>query len=422
MKRLRWWLLPLVLVSMATAYVAWTNLGGEEVVDDSPALPSTTAQVERGAYLARAGNCATCHTQRGGAPYAGGRPLVTPFGTVYSSNLTADPEHGLGRWNAGHFWRALHHGRSRDGHLLNPAFPYNSTSRLTREDSDALFAYLRTVPSHARANTPHDLRWPYGTPLALAVWRTLYFRPGETVTDGQRSAEWNRGAYLVHALGHCGACHAPRDALGAIEKEFELGGGQLAMQNWYAPSLRAADEASVATWSVDEIVLWLRGGFTARGHASGPMAEVVQGSTQYLNDADLRAMATYLRSLPSSAGASPAKTVSAPGQDWNRGQKIYQDHCETCHGTQGQGVPGAYPALAGNRAVTMAVTSNLVQSVLYGGFAPSTVANPRPFGMPPYVLQLSDDEVAAVLTYIRNAWGQRASPVSAFEVSRQRER
>ena len=422
MTRLRWWLLPAAVLLVALAVLAWLHRAGEEPVDDAPAVAGTPAQVERGAYLARAGNCATCHTQRGGAAYAGGRPLVTPFGTVYSSNLTPDLDHGLGRWNAGHFWRALHHGRSRDGHLLNPAFPYSSTSRLTREDSDALFAYLRTLPASARANSAHDLRWPYGTQLALMVWRTLYFRPGETVSDASRSPEWNRGAYLVHALGHCGACHAPRNALGAIEREFELGGGQLVMQNWYAPSLTAADQASVAEWSVDEIVLWLRGGVTAKGQASGPMAEVVQGSTQHLHDADLRAMAVYLKLLPSSPVETRAAATAAPGRDWGRGQKIYQDYCEKCHGTEGQGVAGAYPALAGNRAVTMAITSNLVQSVLYGGFAPATVANPRPYGMPPYVLQLSDDEVAAVLTYIRNAWGQRASAVGAFDVSRQRER
>ncbi len=388
-------------------------------VATAPTTQSPTPEVlARGAYLALAGNCASCHTMRGGAAYAGGRGIDTPFGTVYTSNLTPDAATGIGRWTPAEFWRAMHNGRSRDGRLLYPAFPYTSYTEITRADSDALHAYLQSLPAIEQPATPHALRWPFNLQPALAVWRALYFSPGKPVGDPSQSAEWNRGAYLVRGLGHCGACHTARNVLGASDDRLNLAGGMIPMQNWYAPSLTSPHEAGLADWPREDIVRLLQTGVAPGGSAIGPMAEVVLKSTQHLAAADLEAMATYLKALPHTAEArSPAAVDSRVAA---RGSQLYERHCAQCHGDQGQGVKNAYPPLAGNRAVTMPHVANLVQTVLNGGYAPATAGNPRPYGMPPFVLVLNDADIAAVLTHIRTAWGNQAGGVAEIEVNRLR--
>ena len=420
MKRLL--VVAVVLLALLGAGVWLFNFsGGENVHDAAPTAPPSPELVARGAYLARAGNCMLCHTERGSAPYAGGRPMDTPFGTVYATNLTPDAQTGIGRWSAAHFRRALHEGRSRDGRLLYPVFPYTHTTRVSGADADALFEYLRSLPPVNKANKPHRLRWPYSTQAALAVWRTLYFRPGKHVDDPARTPEWNRGAYLVQGLGHCSACHAARNALGGIRDVMDLSGGLIPMQNWYAPSLASANEAGVADWSIEEIAQLLGTGTSPRGTVLGPMAEVVLHSTQYLEPADLRAMAVFLKSLPPAPSDTDPREVPRPSAEaLARGGKLYERHCASCHGEKGEGVPGAYPALAGNRAVTMPSTANLVQVVLHGGFAPATRGHPRPFGMPPFATVLSDAEVAAVITYIRASWNNKAAPMTELAVTQQR--
>jgi mono/diheme cytochrome c family protein len=404
------------------ALVLFLNFRGEDKIHDAPPLtPPSGETVARGAYLVRAGNCMACHTERGGAPFAGGRPLETPFGTVYSSNLTPHAT-GLGTWSAGHFWRAMHHGRSRDGRLLYPAFPYPNYTVVTRADADAMYDYLRSLPPVERPNTAHRLRWPYSTQSALAVWRALYFRPGTHADEPAQTAEWNRGAYLVKGLGHCGACHTTRNVLGATSDMIDLSGGLIPMQNWYAPSLASPAEAGMADWDIAHAVQLLQSGVAPRGTVLGPMAEVVLHSTQHLALTDLQAMAVYLRSLPQIS--SPTRPRQAPmkmsTQMAQRGAQVYRDHCEQCHGEDGAGVPGAYPPLAGNRAVTMPVTANLVQVVLGGGFPPATAGNPRPFGMPPFATVLSDADVAAVISHIRTSWGNQASAIGEISVGLQR--
>ena len=410
------------LVLAAAGLVWW--LGVHDAVDvdgTDTAIVATPEVLARGAYLARAGNCMACHSRRGDAPYAGGRPIATPFGTVFSSNLTPDPHTGIGAWSAAHFWRALHHGRSRDGRLLSPAFPYTSYTRVTREDSDALWAYLRSLPAVSRVTEPHQLRWPYNTQWALATWRALYFRAGVFAPNEARGADWNRGAYLVQGLGHCTACHAPRNLLGASAAAQDLAGGQIPMQGWYGPSLLDAAEAGVAHWEPAHVVQLLQTGVSPRGSALGPMAEVVLGSTQHLSRDDLRAMAIYLQTLPaSSRTARVPEPVPAPTMAL--GARVYKRHCADCHGEVGEGVALAYPPLAGNRAVRMDNTANLVQVVLRGGFSPATAGNPRPFGMPPFQMLLSDEEVAAVISYIRSAWGNEAGAVTVLDVARHRAR
>ena len=412
-------LVLLVIVLAAGGWVWWVNYSDTDG-GGAPAANATQASAERGAYLVRVGNCMACHTDRGGAAWAGGRAIDTPFGVVYSSNLTPDKATGLGNWSADDFWRALHHGRSRDGRLLYPAFPYPNYTEVTRADADAMYAFLRTVPAVQRENTPHGLRWPYSTQAALAVWRALYFRPGEYQPDPERSAEWNRGAYLVRGLGHCAACHTARNVLGASSEMMDLSGGLIPMQNWYAPSLASEREASVAKWSVRDIARLLRDGVSAQGTVLGPMAEVVLYSTQYLSEADALAMGMFLKSLPPSPPPEPPEFLPPDPRVLERGQRIYGQHCASCHGERGEGIKGAYPPLAGNRAVTLPVTANLVQVVLGGGYPPATAGNPRPYGMPPFVMVLKDADVAAVLTFLRSSWGHNAPPVSEFEVAQQR--
>jgi mono/diheme cytochrome c family protein len=395
------------------------------------------AQRERGAYLAIAGNCAGCHTARGGLPYAGGRAIPTPFGTVFAGNLTPDTTTGIGQWSSGDFWRAMHVGRSRDGRLLYPAFPYTDYTRVSREDSDAIFAWLQTLAPVQQPNREHALRFPYGLQATLAVWRAFFFRPGSFEPDPARDASWNRGAYLVQGLGHCSACHAGRNAFGATTDARGLGGGMIPMQGWYAPSLASSAEAGTQRWPVQRTVELLRDGITEGASALGPMAEVVFHSTQHLSADDLAAIAHYLASIPDAAGtgtaAPAAATAGAPAsaaaanapnllspERAVRGDAIYRRHCADCHGDAGEGRPGMYPPLAGNRAVTMDIAANVLRVILVGGYPPGTAGNPRPYGMPPFATLLSNDEVADVASHIRNAWGNRARPVESREAARQR--
>jgi mono/diheme cytochrome c family protein len=412
-----------VVALMAGLAIVGLNLRGEDPLPKtSEPFSASQAQIERGRYLALAGNCAGCHTARGGAEYAGGMGIETPFGTVFTSNLTPDTWAGIGDWSAAQFWRAMHNGRSRDGRLLYPAFPYTSFTRVTREDSDAIFAYLRTVPPSMAPNRPHRLRFPYETQLALAVWRALFFTPGGFVPVASRSPEWNRGAYLVNGLGHCIACHGTRNSLGATEDRLGLAGGLIPIENWYAPSLYSAREAGVADWATEDVVALLKSGRSARGSVMGPMADVVFRSTQHLDDDDLRAMAVYLKALPeagpavASAAAAAAGSGGAPPRrdprTMERGEKIFDQRCAYCHGDHGQGAAGAYPPLAGNRAVLMTSGVNLIQIVRHGGFLPSTAGNPRPYGMPPFGQVLDDDDIAAVLTFVRASWGNDAPSIS----------
>ena len=409
------------LVLLGTA-VVWHNWGDLLTAPQNHQPPLSTAEtLQRGGYLVRAGNCVACHTPRGGAPLAGGRAIDTPFGAVYSSNLTPDADTGLGRWSAQDFWNALHHGRSRGGRLLAPAFPYEHTSLLSREDTDAMFAWLQSQPAVHQAQPAHTLTWPLGTQPALAVWRTLFFAPQPFMPDNRQSAEWNRGAWLVQGLGHCAACHSARNALGANAGIADLSGGLMPVVNWYAPSLSDARETALASTEVAEIVRLLQTGRNDQASVSGPMAEVVQHSLQYLTGADLQSMAVYLQSQarqPVSRSPAPPPVRASVAE---HGARVYDRHCATCHGEQGQGVPGIYPALAGNRAVLLSDPTNLVQSVLYGGYAPATAGHPRPFGMPPFVLELEDRDIAAVLTHLRMALqveGRKAGEVTPLQVNR----
>jgi mono/diheme cytochrome c family protein len=264
------------------------------------------------------------------------------------------------------------------------------------------------------------LRFPYNNRSLILGWRTLFFNEGEYQPDPAKSAEWNRGAYLVEGLGHCGMCHTPINALGGNSASEAFQGGLIPMQNWYAPSLTSDKEAGLGDWSIDDIVDQLRTGISRRGAVYGPMAEVTHDSLQYLNDADVRAMAVYLKSL--GQGPPPnAEVTGIPAAEGSLllrlGQTVYEAHCASCHGLDGRGMPPQYPPLADNASIEMQSAVNPIRMVLNGGFPPGTQGNPRPYGMPPFAQILSDDEVAAVVTYIRAAWGNRGTAVSSLQAN-----
>jgi mono/diheme cytochrome c family protein len=376
--------------------------------------------VAKGEYLAHAGDCIACHTNPGGALFAGGFPMATPFGTIYSSNITPDPTTGIGSWTADQFYGAMHTGRFPDGGLIYPAMPFASYTKVTREDCDAIFAYLRSVPPVHQPNRPNDLRFPFNNRQLILGWRTLFFQEGEYQPDRTKSAEWNRGAYLVEGLGHCSMCHTPINALGGSSQSQAFEGGLIPMQNWYAPSLTSNKEAGLGEWSIEEIVDLLRIGVSHRGAVYGPMAEVTYDSLQYLNDTDVRAMAVYLKSLGQGNPLAPEVSgIPAPESSllMSFGQAVYSTHCAICHAADGRGMPPDYPPLAGNPSIQMESSVNPIRMVLNGGFPPGTAGNPMPYGMPPFAQTLSDDEVAAVVTYIRAVWGNRGSAVSARQAN-----
>jgi mono/diheme cytochrome c family protein len=381
------------------------------------------AVIAKGEYLARAGDCIACHTMPGGVLFAGGRAMATPFGTLYTSNITPDPTTGIGTWNAEQFYGTMHTGRFPDGGLLYPAMPFASYTKVTREDSDAIFAYLRSVPAVHQPNRPHDLRFPFNNRSLILGWRTLFFQEGEYTPDPTKSVEWNRGAYLVEGLGHCAMCHSPINALGGSSESKAFEGGLIPMQNWYAPSLTSNKEAGLGEWSLEEIVDLLRTGVSRRGAVYGPMAEVTFDSLQYLSDADVRAMAIYLKSLgQGSPLAAEVSAIPAPESSLllHFGQTVYDTHCAGCHAADGRGMPPEYPPLAGNPSIQMPSAVNPIRMVLNGGFPPGTTGNPMPYGMPPFAQSLSDDEVAAVVTYIRSAWGNRGTAVSSRDANQLR--
>ena len=388
-----------------------------------PNSATTSNVVSRGEYLARAGDCIACHTAPEGKLFAGGRAMPTPFGTLYSTNITPDPQFGIGNWTADQFYMMMHTGHSPDQGLLYPAMPFASYTKVTREDSDAIFAYLKSVPPVRQQNRPNDLRFPYNNRALIIGWRTLFFNEGEYKYNPQQSAEWNRGAYLVEGLGHCGMCHTPINALGGSSESEAFQGGLIPMQNWYAPSLTSNKEAGLGDWSIEDIVDLLRTGISSRGAVYGPMAEVVYNSLQYLSPEDIRAMAVYLKSIGQNTPPPPA-TSTVPTTEGSLllslGKTVYDQHCASCHGKNGEGKPPNYPPLAQNQSIQMESAVNPIRMVLNGGYPPGTDQNPRPYGMPPFAQNLSDNEVAAVVTYIRVSWGNRGAPVSAADANKLR--
>jgi len=369
--------------------------------------------LERGRVLATAGDCIACHTAPGGAPFAGGRPLPTPFGVLVTPNITPDRDTGIGAWTDEDFIRAVSRGIDRDGAHLYPAFPYVYYSRVTREDALAVRAFLNTLDPVRNVVESNQLPFPFDVRATMIGWNGLFFEPGVFKPNAAKSAEWNRGAYLVEGLGHCGACHTAKNVLGADRTSRPLQGAVL--QDWFAPNLTADLRTGLGGWSVDEIVEYLATGRNARSAASGPMAEVVAYSTSQLPTADVRAMAVYLKDQPART-ASGVAPMAADAPAMVAGAAIFQDSCTACHRQSGEGVPRLFPSLKGSAVVQSDDPTTVVRVVLNGALAVATDAAPTAPAMPPFGWKLSDPQVAAVATYVRNAWGNAASPVSAAQV------
>ncbi|MCW5650426.1 MAG: cytochrome c [Ramlibacter sp.] len=390
--------------------------------------------VARGEYLARAGDCISCHTRPGGAPFAGGLPMKTPFGTVVSTNITPEPQQGIGQYTLEDFTRALREGRARDGHHLYPAMPYTNFARLTDADLQALHAYFMNGVRPVRQDNPEtDLRWPFSMRSLMAVWNWRYLPDKPYEADPARSADWNRGAYLVQGLGHCGACHTPRSFTGAEKAPSPLAGEAFlsgaVIDGWYAQPLRNTVTPGLATWSVSDIVDYLKTGRTERTAAFGPMAQVVANSTQHLSREDLAAVAGYLKSIggegDSAVIAPPAATDATAaalrqGETTKPGSLVFLNNCAACHRTDGEGARRTFPSLAHNSAVAAADPTSLIRLVLQGSAMARTAEAPSALAMPALGWRLTDANVADVLSFMRSSWGNQAAPVSPEQVARVR--
>jgi alcohol dehydrogenase (quinone), cytochrome c subunit len=388
---------------------------------------SAGGTVARGEYLARAGDCVACHSAPGGEAFAGGLKMGTPLGAIFTTNITPDVETGIGTYTVQDFDRAVRRGVAKDGRHLYPAMPYPSYAKLTEEDVQALYDYfMRAVPAVHHVNQPSEIpaglrpRWP------LAIWNALFVGGTGFTANPQKDAQWNRGAYLVEGLGHCGACHTAR-GWAFEEKSLDAGStGFLAGANldgWYAPSLRQDIATGLGGWSQAEIVEFLKTGHDRHGSAYGSMRDVINNSTPYLTDNDLNAIAVYLASLPASTTENapvPDHTTAKAlleGTDATPGAAIYAGQCQFCHKETGAAAPPFLPPLAGNPTVLDKDPSSLINIVLNGS-APLVVrGNPSPYRMPQFRAQLSNQQIADVVTFIRNGWGNSAPPVSASEVA-----
>ncbi len=372
-------------------------------------------QIERGRYLATVGDCVACHTVPGGTPFAGGRPLETPFGTLVSPNLTPDRATGIGAWTDDEFVSAVTQGIGPGGQHIYPALPYAYYTKVPRTDVLAIRAYLSTLPPTRNDVVSNQLPFPFNIRASLIAWNALNFTPGEYKPDPAHDAEWNQGALLVQGLGHCGACHTAKNLTGGDSGATYQGG---VLQGWYAPNITNDQRAGLGTWSTEDIATYLRTGHTRTAAASGPMAEVVSYSTSNMTEADLHAMATYLKSLP----GQDRNPTPVPADDpaMKDGLALYDAQCSACHSQNGAGVPGLLPALAGAPTVQGTNATSLMRVILAGAQSVATTPAPTGAAMPAFGWKLTDPQIAAVTTYIRNAWGNAASPVSAGDVRRLR--
>ena len=377
------------------------------------------AMIERGRKLATLADCFACHTKKdGGKPFAGGRPIETPFGNVVAPNITPDRETGIGNWSDEDFDNAVRRGTDDEGKRLYPAMPYVYYTKMSRDDVKAIRAYLATVePVHNEVHS-NQLPFPFNIRASMSVWDWLFFTPGEFKPDKTKSPEWNRGAFLVTGPGHCGACHTPKNFLGGDKTDQALRGYQI--QGWFAPSITGDKTRGVGAMSIPDIVALLKTGHNAITGVAGPMAEQVADSSSHFTDADLKAIATYLQSVPGSNDKPPVP-VAQDDPQMKSGQAIYRDTCSACHGIDGNGVPGLFPSLTKAPQVRAPDPTSNIRFVLRGVRSVATDREPTAPAMPSFDWQLKDDQVAAVLTYIRNSWGAAAPPVSADDVRKQRE-
>ncbi len=400
------------LIGLATAAMAaaavWSGLGAA-----GPRAQDVDA-VARGRYLTTLGECGGCHRNDKG-PYGGGAVFHTKFGAVAAANISPDNATGIGTWSAEDFYRALHKGRSKNGAHLYPAFPYPYFTNIARSDADDLYAYLRTVAPVSNSPKRNQLMFPFSIRGTMVIWNALFFREGPFQPDPARPAEWNRGAYIVQSLAHCGACHSPKNFLEADSRSRPFQGGMI--EGWFAPNLAADPRTGLGDWSHDDLVQFLKTGRNRTTAAGGLMANVVQGSVVQFRDTDVEAVATYIKSLPPSA---PPRPVTVDPAVMSRGQAVYAANCASCHDKGAAGEAPDLPPLAGSPSVQAGNPTTLVRYVLNGTSTAKTPAHPQAQAMEGYAAKLDDRQTADVLTYIRNAWGNSAPVVKAGQVAKVR--
>jgi mono/diheme cytochrome c family protein len=415
----------LILILISVVSWIWLKATQPNISDPPPGVLSILTEpipngpnadlIRRGRYLAIVSDCASCHTRRGGRPFEGGLGLQTPFGIIYSANITGDRDTGIGNWTPEEFYRALHLGRSKDRGRLYPAMPYPHFDTIPRSDSDAILAYLKTVPPVDYSPPANRLPFPLNIRLAMIGWNMLNFSPHGFEADPGKSAAWNRGAYLVDGPEHCGACHTPKNLLGAELNSQAFRGAPI--ENWVAPDLTGNPRTGLGRWSIGDIVDYLHTGRNAHANASGLMGEVVAYSTSFLSNSDLTAIATYLKSLPPSPFlASPAPDAAA----MRTGSAVFFDACTACHLVGGKGQPGMFPPLRGSAVAQQRDPTGVIRLILAGTRTAPTRTHPSFQSMPSFAWKLSDQEVADVATYVRNSWGNRAPPVDAHQVAKVR--
>ena len=397
-----------------TTAVVFAGLTGAAFAQDTQSFD----RIERGRYLAVLGDCAGCHTAPGGAPFAGGLALQTPFGTLVAPNITPDPDTGIGNMTNDDFLATLHEGRGHNGKRLYPAMPYPAYTKMTDDDVLAMRAYFATIAPVKNHVVSNQLPFPLNIRLAMAFWNGLNFTSGRYQPNPQKSAAWNRGAYIVEGPAHCGTCHTPKTLLGGDKNNVALTGATL--QGWFAPDITNDTRKGIGGWSTDDLVQYLKTGTNKWTLASGPMAEAVSHSTSQMNDEDILAIATYLKDSGEGVASAKPAAVAASTSVMRAGAAIYKDSCAACHRDSGEGDVHLFPRLAGSALVQSDDPTTLARVVLHGTRAVATAGAPTGPAMPAFDWRLDDAQVAAVLTYIRNNWGNAADAVSATAVANQR--
>jgi mono/diheme cytochrome c family protein len=421
-----------VLVLLAAVGAAGVAVAQSPPLPAHPTAPAATAvgaltaqippstpdadEVRRGRALVIQGDCLSCHYQPGNRPFAGGFGLNTPFGVIYSSNITSDSETGIGAWSNDQFYRAMHEGIGPQGNLY-PAFPYPWFTRVSRADTDAILAYLKTTPAVRYTPPANKLPFPLNIRFLIKGWNLLFFRAAPPRPPAGAADPVARGAELVNGLGHCSDCHSPKNLLGAEKGGRALQGGTL--DNWVAADLTGNPHTGLGAWSAQDIAEFLATGRNARAGAGGSMAEVVRYSTSLMSDGDRQAVAAYLKSLP----ARPDDTPPAPDPAaMKAGGEVFSDACASCHLEGAVGQPRFFPPLKGSQGAQQADPSGLLHLILAGGRIADTQSRTTALTMPSFAWKLTDREVADVATYVRNSWGSRAAPVSEAAVSKLRDR
>ncbi|WP_339484531.1 cytochrome c [Pseudomonas sivasensis] len=419
-----WLALPCVI---AAGLMAW-YVTRQPATPFEPAQAASfdPAQVSRGEYVARLSDCVACHSLPDKAPFAGGLEMATPLGAIHATNITPDPTHGIGTYSLADFDRAVRHGVAPGGRRLYPAMPYPSYAKLSDDDIKAMYAFfMKGVQPANQPNIPSDIPWPLNMRWPIALWNGLFAPTATYAANPNQDALWNRGAYIVQGPGHCGSCHTPR-GLAFNEKALDDSGkpflaGAL-LDGWYAPSLRQDPNSGLGRWSEPEIVQFLKTGRNQHAVVYGSMTEAFNNSTQFMADDDLAAIARYLKSLPGDPqrDGTPWQYVTADARPDAPGAHTYATRCASCHGADGKGQPEWMPPLAGATSALVKETASAINITLNGAQRVVAAGVPDAYRMPAFREQLSDQEIADVLTYVRGTWGNQGGAVDAKAVGKLR--